>query len=225
MGTCWILPQLIEFQRANPKLVVNLRCAQKPADLLRLEADLSIQLERPKAADLKIVKLGRLHMMFFAARSYLDAYGYPASTADFANHRFVVQSDDERQWQQDYEKFLPGISPAGLVTFRNNVSSANFLSVINGAGIGILPTYVQAIGADLVPLSFGATLEYDVWLVYRSDVKRAARIQKTIDWIIRCYDPRRFPWFRDEFIHPDRFPEIYKGRPLESMLPAVQNQR
>jgi DNA-binding transcriptional LysR family regulator len=225
MGTGWILPQLIEFQRANPKLVVNLRCGQKPADLLRLEADLSVQFERPKTADLKIVKLGRLHMMLFAARSYLDTYGYPASIADLTNHRFVVQSDDERQWQQGYEKFFAGISPVGLVALRNNVSSANLLSVLKGAGIGILPTYVQAIGADLVPLSLGAPQEYDVWLTYRSDAKRVARIQKTIDWMIRCYDPRRFPWFRDEFIHPDRFPETYKGQPLASMLPAVQNKR
>src|ERR1700749_1220041 len=48
MGTFWILPQLVEFQRANPKLVVNVRSGQKSADLLRLEADLSVQLHRPK---------------------------------------------------------------------------------------------------------------------------------------------------------------------------------
>ena len=58
LGSGWLIPGLVEFQNANPNLTVNLRCGQSPPDLLRLEADLSMQLERPKESDLKIVKLG-----------------------------------------------------------------------------------------------------------------------------------------------------------------------
>src|SRR6478609_8547125 len=47
MGTFWILPQLVEFQRANPRLTVNVTSGPRSADLLRLEADLSVQLQRP----------------------------------------------------------------------------------------------------------------------------------------------------------------------------------
>src|SRR5689334_13788786 len=42
LGSGWLMPQLIDFQRANPRLVINLRCGQSPPDLLRLEADLSV---------------------------------------------------------------------------------------------------------------------------------------------------------------------------------------
>jgi DNA-binding transcriptional LysR family regulator len=127
-------------------------------------------------------------------------------------------SDDERQWEASYQKFFCGISPAGLIALRNNVSSAHFWSIVKGIGIGTLPTYAQVLGANLVPLGFGVVDAYDIWLAYRPDTKRIARVQKTIDWIIRSYNPRRFPWFRDEFIHPDRFPEVYKGGPLENLL-------
>jgi hypothetical protein len=48
-------------------------------------------------------------------------------------------------------------------------------------------------------------------LTYRADAKRAARIQQTIEWVMQIYDPRYFPWFRDEFIHPSRFADLYKG--------------
>ena len=44
LGTFWLAPRLVEFQRANPKLMVNLNCAMKSADVLRLEADVSVQL-------------------------------------------------------------------------------------------------------------------------------------------------------------------------------------
>ena len=60
MGTHWLIPKMLEFQRANPKLVINMQCGQKPADLLRLEADISVQLERPTEPDLKVLKLGRI---------------------------------------------------------------------------------------------------------------------------------------------------------------------
>jgi DNA-binding transcriptional LysR family regulator len=219
------LPKLVEFQRANPKLVMNLRCAQKSADVLRLEADLSIQLQRPKAPDLKVTKLGRLHLMLFAAKSYLDTHGYPTSIADLTKHRLVIQADDERQWQPLYEKIFPGISPVGLIFLRNNLSTAHFWAVFKGIGIGILPTYVQGIGADLVPLNLGVVPGADIWLTYHRDAKRIARVQKTIDWLTRSYDPRRFPWFRDEFIHPDRFAKMYKGEPLASVFVDPQTHR
>jgi len=225
LGTAWLLPQLVEFQRVNPKLTLNLRCGQKPADLVRLEADVSVQLDRPKEPDLKVTKLGRLHLMFFASKSYLDAHGYPNNAGDFAKHRFTVLSDEERKWQDTYDKIFRGISPVGLVSLRNNVSSSYFWSVVNGIGIGALPTYVQAIGADLVPLDIAVMEKHDIWLVYRSDAKRIPRIRKTIDWVIQSFDPRRFPWFREEFIHPDRFPEIYKGSSLASRIANIPTVR
>jgi len=211
LGSGWLVPRLVNFQRANPKLVVNLRCGQTPPDLLRLEADLSVQLERPREQDLKVVKIGRLHMMLFAAKSYLDAHGYPANAGDFAKHRIVVMADDERRWEERYRKFFPNISPDELVRLRNNVSSAHFSSIANGAGIGLLPTYVQSVATNLVPLHLGMDSALDIWLTYRADAKRIARIGQMIDWVMQIFDPRRFPWFRDEFIHPDNFPEIYKG--------------
>jgi DNA-binding transcriptional LysR family regulator len=224
LGSGWLVPQLVHFQRANPKLVVNLRSGQSPPDLLRLEADLSVQLERPKDHDLKVVKIGRLHLMFFAARSYLDTYGHPAHIGELAKHRLVVMADDERRWEEHYRKFLPDLSPANMVALRNNISSMHFSSVVNGAGIGALPTYVQAIGANLVPLHLGTNSTLDIWLTYRADAKRIARIRHTIEWIQQIFDPRRFPWFRDEFIHPDRFPETYKASLLKSPFMDVVRQ-
>lgn len=221
LGSGWLAPHLVHFQRANPKLVVNIRTGQNPPDLLRLEADLSVQLEPPREHDLKVVKIGRLHLMLFAAKSYLDSHGHPANTADFSKHRIVVMADDKRRWEEEYRKFFPDFSPAKLVVLRNNVSSMHFSSIVSGAGIGLLPTYVQSVGTNLVPLHLGMNTSLDIWLTYRADAKRVARIGKTIEWIMQVFDPRHFPWFRDEFIHPDRFPEIYKGPPTKSAFADI----
>jgi DNA-binding transcriptional LysR family regulator len=109
LGTYWLLPQVAEFQRSNPKLTLNLRCAQKPPDLLRLEADISVQLERPTGPDLKVMKLGHLHMMFFASQSYIDDHGCPKSVPELDKHRLVVLTDDEGKWGNAYQKALSAI--------------------------------------------------------------------------------------------------------------------
>jgi DNA-binding transcriptional LysR family regulator len=225
LGSGWIVPKLVDFLHANPALIVNLRSGQSPPDLLRLEADLSVQLERPKELDLKVAKLGRLHLMLFAAKSYLDTYGYPATISDLNQHRFVVMVDDEKQWEQDYKKAFPDFSPNHVVSLRNNVSSAHFSAIANGAGIGALPTYVQAIGGGLVPLNMEIDSAHDIWLAYRADAKRVARIGQTISWITQMFDPRRFPWFRDEFIHPDRFADLYKGQPQTNRFGQILLRR
>ena len=222
LGVGWILPRIPEFLRSNPKLTLNLRCKQTPPDLLRLEADISVQLERPKGPDLKIMKLGYLHMMFFAAQSYIDVHGSPKSIAELKNHRLVILTDDRGRWENAYQNALSGVLPSDIVALRNNVSTAHFASVVRGAGIGILPTYVQAVGAGLVPLDLGEMIKHEIWLTFRSDAKRIARLRKTIDWIARAFDPGRFPWFREDFIHPERFSEIYKGKPLTGLLTDVR---
>ena len=218
IGSGWILPQLGEFQRANPRLVMNLRCEPRPADLFRLEADVAIQLQRPEEPDLKVVKLGRLHLMFFGSKSYFERHGYSTDLSDPSKHRFVVLTDDAGRWEELYRSVFPGHSPAGLVVLRSNVSSTHFWSVAQGIGIGALPSYVKALGADLVPIEWDLGLKVDVWLTYRADAKRIARVRKTIDWLVQAFDPRCYPWFRDEFVHPDRFAELYKGPVIKPVL-------
>ena len=78
-GTFWLAPRLVELQRAYPKLLVNLKCLMTPADVSSLEADLAVQLIRPNSPELKVVRLGFLHTMPFAAQSYINTYGLPTS--------------------------------------------------------------------------------------------------------------------------------------------------
>jgi DNA-binding transcriptional LysR family regulator len=217
-GTFWLAPRLVEFQRANPKLMVHLNCMTKSADVLRLEADVSIQLERPAAPDLRMAKIGRVHAMFFASKSYLDTYGHPKSIEDLKNHRLVIQSDGRKRAQELYDQLFPGLSPIGFVSLRTNVASAHYWSIAKGAGIGMLATYAQALGAQLVPLDIGIVHPIDIWMSYHPDAKRIARVKRTIDWIVQSFDPQRFPWFRDEFIHPNDLAKEYHGDPLVNSL-------
>ncbi|KZC00624.1 LysR family transcriptional regulator [Methylobacterium radiotolerans] len=218
LGAFWLAPRLVEFQRANPRLTVDLRCAMESADVLRLEADVAIQLTRPTSPDLRIVKIGRIHMVPYAARSYEETYGLPARPEDLERHRIVVQDGGQTVALEDYVRSVPGFPAKVPITLRVNVSSAYYWAIAKGAGIGLLPTYASAIGAQVVPVDNLGRFSIDIWLTYHPDAERITRVRRTIDWLRASFDPKRYPWFRDEFIHPRDLPGTVKGEALSDLF-------
>jgi hypothetical protein len=46
-------------------------------------------------------------------------------------------------------------------------------------------------------------LRRDILLVYHPDSRRSQVVQKAIEWIRHSFDPIRFPWFAEQFVHPN----------------------
>jgi DNA-binding transcriptional LysR family regulator len=219
LGTFWLAPRLVEFQRVYPGLLVDLKCEMRSADVLRLEADVAVQLENPDQPDLKRIKIGRLHIMPFVSPSYVDIYGMPKNADDIRqNHRIVLQDADQTRGKEIYEKYA-GREQVGFVAMRNNVSTAHLWSIAKGAGIGWLPTYVPALGDPLIPLDIGVKFELDIWLAYHPDAKKIPRVKQLIEWTIQSFDGHKYPWFSDEFVHPKDLQKAYKdAEPLVNLF-------
>jgi DNA-binding transcriptional LysR family regulator len=217
-GTFWLGPRLVEFQRAYPHLQVDLACAMRSADVVRLEADVAIQLTRPTNPDVKILRLGRIHSMPAAAPSYLEIYGTPKTIEDLRKHRLAVQFADQTRSHEYFDSHFPDLALSELVKFSTNNSTALLWAIIKGAGIGWSPTYIHVMGPKMVPLDLGAVFPFDIWLTYHPDAARVPRVRRMIDWIIENFDPKAFPWFRDEFIHPRDLPAQYHGPPLINLF-------
>jgi len=181
----------------------------KQADVLRMESDISISLERPDDSDLIAVRLGRIHVMPFAAQSYLEINGYPKTIEDGVNHKFVLQVSDQVK-SSILSKLYPNTPAEGLLAIKTNTSSAHYWAVAKGAGIGMIPTYGWAIGGRIIPINIGFHLSKDIWLAYHPDVPQIKRIATTIDWLKQIFDTNKYPWFRDEFIHPDDLTKLVK---------------
>ncbi len=219
LGTFWLAPRLVEFQRAYPGLLVDLKCEMRSADVLRLEADVAVQLQEPENPDLKRIKIGRLHIMPFVSPSYVDVYGMPKDEDDIRqNHRIVLQDADQTKGKELYDKYAHR-EQIGFVAMRNNVSTAHLWSIAKGAGIGWLPTYVPALGDPLIPLDIGYKFELDIWLAYHPDAKKIPRVRQLIDWTVQSFDGRKYPWFGDEFVHPSDLQKAYKdAKPLVNLF-------
>ncbi len=224
IGTFWIVPHLAEFSRVHPATIVDLRCSTESADVLRMEADVAIQLTRPDRPDQVATRLGRLHVYPFASRRYVETYGTPRSIEELSKHRIVEQTGP----QIDAE-IVPRLLGRGhiedIVSMRTNAGAAHFYAVELGLGIGGLATYAQALGADLVPIDIGVRHQKDIWMTYHPDVKGIRRVAIFIEWLRSLFDTKRYPWFRDEFIHPNELMKpdsparVDVARPIVTRLP------
>src|SRR5246500_531552 len=218
LGTFWLAPRLVEFQQSFPNIRVDLQCAMRSADVSRHEADVAIHLSRPAALDVKLVRLGRMHMNFFASQKYLETYGVPRNLDEMRRHRLVLQVADEAAAKEAFESVFPGYAQRDLVMMKTNVSSANYWAVANGAGIGVFPTYALALGGRMIPLDIDLRWSFDIWLSYHATSGRIPRVRHMIDWLIEAFNPAKYPWFRDEFIHPRELKAVYMGEPLTHLF-------
>jgi len=217
-GAFWLAPRLVELQRAYPKLLVDLKCLMSPADVSSLEADLAVQLVKPSTPELKVVRLGYLHTMPFAAQSYINTYGLPTTFEELKTHRGVLHIADQTQAAALFKQYAPDLPQIGTIALQTNVASAHLWAVSKGAGIGWLPTYTHFIGGPAVPIDVGPRFVFDIWLTYHADAARIARVRRVIDWVRESFDAQKFPWFGEQFIHPYDLPKAYRGEPLVNMF-------
>ncbi|MCP3466132.1 LysR family transcriptional regulator [Bradyrhizobium sp. CCGUVB23] len=201
-GNFWILPRLIDFQKTYRKITVDLRCAMEQADVARLESDIAIQLEPPTNPDLIVAKLGRLHIYPFVSKEYESLHGVPRTLAELQNHRIIKQSAPQVD-DTAYARILGLKSLEGIVGIKTNSSVGVLYAVERGAGIGFLPTVSIALGAPLVAVDLGVSHHADLWLTYHKEFRASERHKIVVEWLKKIFDPRAYPCFRDEFIHPN----------------------
>lgn len=208
-GNFWILPRLIDFQKTYRNITVDLRCAMEQADVARLEADIAIQLERPTNPDLIVSKLGRLHIHAFVSEDYCKLHGVP-SLAEIRSHRLVIQHAPQVD-DSAYARVLGLTSLEGIVGIKTNSSIGVLYAVERGAGMGFLPTASVALGAPLVAVDLGVHHHADLWLTYHKEFRSSDRHKIVIDWLKKIFDPKTYPCFRDEFIHPSALVALMSG--------------
>ena len=148
LGTFWIAARLNSFMRENPRIVVDLHCAMLPADVLRMEADVAVQLERPMQKDVKLVKLGRMHLMPYVSPSYAARNGLPKLGPDLARHPVIVQAAEQLVPVDEYAKTLGGKDRLGPVAMRSNISGTHYFAIATGAGFRPAADLLLGAGRD-----------------------------------------------------------------------------
>jgi hypothetical protein len=112
------------------------------------EAETAIHLSRREVVDVKLVGLGRMHVMLFAGQRYIETYGAPTSAAALVTHRLVMQVDA----QQTFRKPVSWSFPTRAAGDQNQRQQRQRLGRANGAGIGVFSTHARALAGAMIPL-------------------------------------------------------------------------
>ncbi len=204
VGTFWLTPRLLELQDALPNLLVALDCFADQTRLRHDKYDVSISFTRPDDKDAIVSRLCTVHMMPFASKSYIQRHGHPRTYAETHGHRCVQQDAPGLNYGL-LQNFLGLNATERSVSMRVNSSYALLWAVASGVGIGALPSYIRTVSRRVVPLDLPINLKFDLWLSYNHAARHSAPVRAAIDWLRRCFDPVRYPWFTEEFVHPDDF--------------------
>jgi DNA-binding transcriptional LysR family regulator len=202
LGTFWLTPRLIEFiEGGDGNNRIELQCAMRSVDVMRLEADISIQLVAPKNPDLIAKRLGYLHLIPFASPEYLARHGRPKLVSDLVSHRVVEQQTDQLSGY-GLERLFGEELARRMVAFRTNFSSAHYWAIAKGGGIGLMPNYAPLIGGRVEHVDLGMVFRVEIWMASHPEMIKSPRHRAFADWLIECFDVKAFPWFGGTFMTP-----------------------
>ncbi|PXA96588.1 hypothetical protein DMC47_17275 [Nostoc sp. 3335mG] len=212
LGSVWLTPRLMELNEQVPELTISLQHSYDAGTERSREIDVGITFSEPQNPELVRARIGALHFMLFASQGYLREFGQPTSFPDLRrNHRFIEQAGAGLNASL-VDFFFGTERPPGFVPIRSNSSMSVYWAVMNGAGIAAFPTYVRAITRDMIPLTLPFQLRFDLWIYYHESARNSPAIRATVDWVKQAFDGDRYPWFADEFVHPDEFPGTQRRR-------------
>lgn len=210
LGTFWLMPRLVEFHRENPDTLLDFRCRMSPASLTDHDADISVQVAMPTDDDVIVTRIGYLHVMLFASVDYINEHGAPSALEELPHYHLVEQKSAQIETKL-LSEYFPGV-PLDFVTMKTNTSSSHAYAVARGAGIGALPTYARALTKRLVPVCDGFHFRKEIYMAYLKDTKQSVHNMVVADWLRNSFNPKKYPWFAEEFVHPDEFePNIRSG--------------
>ncbi len=110
------------------------------------------------------------------------------------------------------ENGYAGCAARDQLVMKTNASSAkDATTVAQGAGIGV-PTLAGAIGECQPPLEVEWRRPPQIGLADHPGDSRIRRSRHQVDRLVEAFNPAKFPWFKDEFVHRRGFKAVYMGK-------------
>jgi DNA-binding transcriptional LysR family regulator len=172
-----LTPVLTRFQTQHPGVLVRFLTDMRVFRLDYGEAHVAIRAgAAPEEPDNVVQPLARVRTGLYAAKSYVDAMGLPASEAAFGQHRFIAA--DSVDSRAPFYRWLRSNVPAEAVTYRASEPAALESAVVMGAGIGFLSAFRAARNPDLIEvMAPRPEWEAPLWIVTHVDLHRTRKVQ------------------------------------------------
>ncbi|MEO0975154.1 MAG: LysR family transcriptional regulator [Pseudomonadota bacterium] len=168
------------FQQRHPTTRVRLTCAAQQPRLEYGEAHILFHVgEQPQLPDNVVQPLLKLESAVYAHRSYIRQFGKPSRLEEFDGHRFVLIDDN---LLSKSSAWLRKRVNAADVVFESDSPTTAFRAVMEGLGIGCLPTLLARDEPSLERVLAPQIPEFRMtcWTVTHGDIHRTPKLQSFI---------------------------------------------
>lgn len=182
-GGAFLAPRLAALRAACPGLRVQLVPVPRSFSLSEREADIAIMVGRPQKGRLRVCRLTDYTLGLYAAPTYLERRGCPATAADLRSHDLVGYVEDL--------VYAPELNYAAdlLTGWHSAVEVATAIgqleAVRSGAGIGVLHDFMAAESEGLVLLFPEIRIERSYWTVWHENLETARRVKAVVEFLDR----------------------------------------
>lgn len=172
-----LTPVMVGFQEKFPDVRVRFLTDMRVFRLDYGEAHVALRAGNgPEEPDNVVQPLTRMKAGLYAARSYVDRFGKPASEAEFPGHRFVCT--DAEVTRAPFHRWLRATVHADQIAYAATEAAALEEAVRQGAGIGFMMSFRAGEDANLVEvLPPRPEWESALRIVTHVDLHRTRKVQ------------------------------------------------
>ena len=197
------LPPIFAGLRArHPEIDIEVVASDATENLLFREADIAVRMYRPEQLDVITQHLGDLALGIFAAKSYIDRCGAPATFDELRDHDLVGYDRNE--------DLILGMRAYGWDATRDSFQcrsdhySVHWEMVRAGCGIGIVQSSVGVEDERVVQLLPDIPLPgLPVWLTAHPTIRRTPRVSVVWDALVAG--------LKHALVPPGRLPPLPDG--------------
>ncbi len=194
-----VAPALVQFQRKHPQVGISLIVADRSVDLAAERIDLAVRITNSLDPTMIARPLALCRSVLCAAPAYLRLHGEPRTAQALQSHQCLTHAIvGAAQFRFRRRKHLVELP----VTDRLSTNDTGVLrrAVLEGGGIGILPTYL--VGDDLkrrrlvrvLPALEPETLGIHAIFLSRQHQPLALRL--LVDFLVEQFGGETPPWDR-----------------------------
>jgi len=196
MATSWLTPHINNFHQSHPEIGLTLLLDDRIFNLSMREADAAIRLHKPEHSDLIQRSLGFMNFSICASKSYFKKFGTPKSIKDLKDHTLIAYPDQSLVPYKNPNWLLDkaGISLANNpnLILINSVSTI-FGTIKNGAGIGVIPTFMAKSTPEIEEILPDIPREpVEIFFVYPEERRHSKRIAIFRDFLIERIEKTKF---------------------------------
>lgn len=178
----YLFSHLHRLRDVHPLLHVEILAGNTIFDIQKGQADIAVRMVPTKQPDLICRKLVKASWSLYASDSYLSQHGEPMSPKNLFGHQVI--GFDESLAGSPGARWLAEHSEDAYVPLRANSIGAVVEAADAGAGLAMMPCFLADGKPHLRRLFADLAERRAIWLAFREDVAKIARVRTVIDFVV-----------------------------------------